>query len=71
MKIPSQIIIYNGYNIRQLLSNLPVNVIKRHKKMYIKNCIEVYKAEESKTNLGHAERVRYSNFLLIRYYLNN
>jgi hypothetical protein len=70
LSINSQQIIYNGYNIREILSKMPIELrkFKLHRNMYIKNCIEVYFCEKNKTNLGHADRVRYSNFLFIQFY---
>ena len=60
--------IYNNMSIRSILSNLPKNMIKIHKIEYIKNCIFVYKCEQSKMNLGYSELVRTSNHLLIKMY---
>ena len=70
--INSETIIYNNKNIRQILSNMPIELrkFKMHRNMYIKNCIEVYKAETSKINLGYAELLRHSNSLLIQFYYN-
>jgi len=63
--------IYNGYSIRYIISHLPKNMIKYHKKQYLKNCIEVYENETAGFNLDYCESLRNSNFNMIRFYLNN
>jgi len=62
--------IYNGLSIRKILSNLPKNMIKDHKKEYIKNCIFVHQNEKQKINLGYCNLTRNANFLLINIYNN-
>jgi len=71
MEITSQTIIYNGYNIRQILSKMDLKMksCKLHRNQYIKNCIEVYKIEKSGFNLNYAELIRNSNFILTKMYL--
>lgn len=66
----SKTIIYNNKSIRQILSNMPIELrkFKIHRNMYINNCIEVYEAETSKINLSYAELLRNSNSLLIQFY---
>ena len=74
MKINTQIEIYNGYNTRQLIEKLNyIKMHKTHKKIYLKNCIEVYNNEKTKTNLNMSENLRNSNFNLTMFYkkLNN
>ena len=61
--------IYNGYSIRQILAKMPKNMLKIHKILYIKNCIEVYNNEKHNVNLGLCELIRNSNFMLINMYL--
>jgi len=63
--------IYNGKSIRQILSNLPKNMIKKHKKDYINNCVFVFKNESEGYNLDYCKLVRDSNFRLISFYLFN
>ncbi len=60
--------IYNGYSIRYILAHLPRNMAKVHRKLYVKNCIEVYRNEQAKMNLGYNECLRNSNFNLIVFY---
>ena len=60
--------IYNGYSIRYILAHLPRNMAKVHRKLYIQNCIEVYRSEKAKMNLGYAECIRNSNHFLITFY---
>ena len=66
----SQTIIYNNKSIRQILSNMPIELktFKIHRNLYIKNCIEIYKSESSKTNLNYVELLKNSNSLLIKFY---
>ena len=44
--------IYNGYSLREILSNLPdeLKQFKPHKRQYIQNCIEIYQIEKSGIN---------------------
>ncbi len=58
--------IYNGYSVRQILANLPDGMTRNEKRRYIYNCIEVYRNEIADTNLGYNDKIRYSNFLLIK-----
>jgi hypothetical protein len=62
--------IYNNLSIRQILKNLPKNMIKSHKKQYLQNCIYVFKNEAKKVNLGYCELTRDANNRLIKMYLN-
>lgn len=64
-------IIYNGKNIRQILSNMPKKLreFKPHRNLYIENCILVYEFEMNKINLGYCEATRNFNFQLIKMYL--
>lgn len=70
MKINTNKAIYNGLSIRQILSKLPKNMVKTHKKLYIKNCLFVYENENNKVNLGYCRLTRNSNNLLIKTYIN-
>ena len=63
-------VIYNGLSIRSILKRLPFNMVKDHKKLYINNCIFVYKNERTKNNLGFCQYTRDANFNLINLYLN-
>jgi len=63
--------IYNGLNIRQIISKLPKKMIKSHKKDYIKNCLFVYNNEKNKVNLGYCKLTRDANNLLIKNYIIN
>jgi hypothetical protein len=73
MQITSETIIYNGKNIRQILSkmDLKLRACKMHRNLYVKNCIEVHKSETSGFNLNYAQLIRNSNFNLTRLYLEN
>ena len=62
--------IYNGYSIRYIISHLPEGMAKIHKKMYLKNCIEVFENEKNGFNLGYCESIRNYNFNMIRFYNN-
>jgi len=64
-------IIYNGLSIRNILCKLPLNMAKIHKKLYINNCLFVYRNELKKYNLDYCKTVRNSNFHLISFYLSN
>jgi len=66
----TQIKIYNGLTIKDIVENLPKNMIQQHKKQYIKNCIFVYSNELTKTNLNYCELTRDANNRLIKMYLN-
>lgn len=72
MKISSNQIIYNGYSIRQILSKMPpkLRAFKKHRNLYVENCILVYQNELNKTNLGYCEATRNMNFNLIQMYIN-
>ena len=65
--------IYNGYSIRYIISHFPKEMIKQHKKDYLKNCIEVYKNEKEGYNMEYCNSLRNSNFNMINFYmkLNN
>ena len=71
-KINSTQIIYNGYSIRQILSKMPTKLraFKKHRNLYIQNCILIYEFEKAKINLGYCEASRNMNFNLIKMYLN-
>ena len=60
--------IYNGYSIRYILGNLPKNMIKYHRKMYIDNCIEVYKCELHNIDINYSKALRNSNITIIEFY---
>jgi len=60
--------IYNNMSIRQILKNLPKNMVKCHKQQYIDNCIFVSENESLNYNLGMCKLVRNSNFRLIELY---
>jgi len=62
--------IYNGLSIREIIKNLPKNMIKSHKSDYLQNCIFVYKNEKIGFNLGYCKLTRDANFNLINFYLN-
>jgi hypothetical protein len=62
--------IYNGLSIRQIILNLPKNMIKLHKIDYLKNCLFVHKNESKGFNLKYCDLVRTSNNLLIKHYNN-
>jgi uncharacterized protein YhbP (UPF0306 family) len=64
-------IIYNGYTLTQILNNLPLNMCKMHKKMYISNCFFVFDNEKAGYNLEYCKLTRNANFNLIKYYLKN
>lgn len=72
MKISSTQVIYNGYSIRQILSRMPpkLRALKRHRNLYIQNCILIYENELNKINIDYCEAVRNTNFNLIKMYLN-
>jgi len=63
--------IYNGLSIRQIISRLHPEMIKQHRKEYLKNCIEVYKNEQSGKNLTWNEGVKNRNLNLILFYLKS
>jgi hypothetical protein len=63
--------IYNNLSVKQIIKNLPVNMIKQHKKEYLKNCLFVYHNEKIGANLGYCKLTREANFLLIKNYLSN
>lgn len=63
--------IYNGLSIRQIIKSLPKNMIKQHKKQYIKNCLFVYENESKNINLGFCKLTRDANNILIKTYLYN
>jgi len=63
--------IYNGLSIRQIISRLHPEMIKQHRKQYLRTCIEVYKNEKAGTNLTWNQAARNSNFNLILFYLKS
>ena len=62
--------IYNGLSIRQIIARFNPKMCKQHKKMYLRNCIEVYNNERAKVNLALNEQIRNTNFNLTLLYLN-
>lgn len=60
--------IYNGRSIREILQNLPANMPKVHRNLYIKNCLQVYNNENTGANLDDCETIRNANFNLINFY---
>ena len=57
--------IYNGRNLKEIISKLPVKMHKTAKVYYIQNCIEVYKNEKQNVNLALNELIRNTNFHLV------
>lgn len=58
--------IYNGYSIRQILSNFPKTFSKLEKRLYLKNCISVFRKEQGKVNESFNQATRNSNFVMIQ-----
>ena len=65
----TEIKIYNNLSIREIILNLPKNMIKLHKIDYLKNCLFVHLNESKGFNLSYCNSVRNSNNLLIKHYL--
>jgi hypothetical protein len=63
--------LYNGRTLEEISNNFPANMIQLHKDMYLDNCKEVIKNEGEGFNLDYCQLVRYSNFLLIEFYLTH
>lgn len=63
--------IYNDYSIRDMLRRMPEGLrkFKRHRNLYIQNCLEVYECESKGFNLSYAQCIRNSNFNLLKTYL--
>ncbi len=72
MQISSTQEIYNGYSIKQILSKMPpkLRAFKKHRNLYIENCILIYQNELLGINLGYCEASRNMNFNLIKMYIN-
>jgi hypothetical protein len=55
--------------IKEIKNNLPKEMIKYHKEMYIKNYIEIITNEKTGYNLNYNECLKNSNFWLIKLYI--
>lgn len=60
--------IYNDMSIREMLNNMPIGMLKSHKKEYIENCIQIYKLP---VNALLSEQLRFRNFVMMNYYNSN
>ena len=62
---------YNGRTLAEIENNFPLNMPEIHREIYLENCREVIKIENSGFNLNYIECVKNTNFNLINFYLNN
>lgn len=56
---------HNGRTLKEIVKNLPSGMIPRHKKMYLKNILQILRREANGLN---ADPERNANFILISAY---
>lgn len=62
-------ITYNGKPLKEIVKNLPKNMYNVHKRMYLQNCIAIFKLGQHNYNSHEEILLRRENFILINTYL--